>query len=81
MSNHFSAGNLEFPGDDRRAVRQALGDVARDMCLAFGYVDPAPGPDLKWVYPRIAGLGSRHGHVFAQVANEWSFREAGDASA
>jgi len=49
------------------------------MCLAFGEVDRAPGPDLKWVYPRIVGLGSRHGHVFAQVADGWSLREVGDA--
>ena len=37
-----------------------------------------PGPRSEVDYPRIVGLGSRHGHVFAQVANGWSFREVGD---
>jgi len=37
------------------------------------------GPDLEWVNPRVIGLGSRQGHVFAQLANGKPFREVGDA--
>jgi len=49
------------------------------MRLAFRQVDRAPGPDLKWVYPRIVGLGRRQGHVFAEVAYGRAFGEVGDA--
>src|SRR5579863_6611581 len=51
------------------AAWRALPGVARDMRLAVGWVDRGPGPDLKWVHPRVVGLGSRQGHVFPQVAH------------
>ena len=69
---------LEQPGEVD--VRQALGDVAHDVCLAFGYVDRT-GPDLKGVYPRIVRLGSRHGHVLLRSPTGGPFVKSATPSA
>lgn len=46
--------------------RRALDGVARDMRRARRDVNRPRGPDLKPVDPRVAGLGSRQGHVLAE---------------